>query len=386
MVAREASVLLKELAEQFRAVAIIGPRQSGKTTLARQVFPDRPYLSFETPSVRKFFTDDPLGFLSTYEGGAIFDEAQRVPDLFSYLQEVIDRSDQRGRFILTGSNNFALQENITQTLAGRLGYIDLLPFSINEIRSVEQNDYGNKADVFVFKGGYPEVATGKVAPEHWFASYIRTYVERDVRQLRAIENLAAFEKLLLLCAGRTGQQLNMSNLAIEAGVNVNTVNSWLGLLQSSFIIHLLRPHHRNFNKRVVKTPKLYFYDTGLACSLLGMKSADDLRFNTHRGALFENMVINEMLKNRYNNGQRSNLYYWRDNTGNEIDVLVDDGNELLPIEIKSGVTVTDEFFKGINFWQKMTGAKRSLILYGGDQYQKRSNGTEVIGWQQVCDL
>lgn len=383
---REASGILKKLAKQFRAVAVVGPRQSGKTTLAKQVFPGKPYVSLETPSVRKFFTDDPLGFLNTYRSGAIFDEAQRAPELFSYLQEIIDASDERGRFILTGSNNFVLQENIAQTLAGRLGYIDLLPCSINEIQTITRNDYGNRINAYVFKGGYPEIASGKADTEHWFSSYIRTYVERDVRQIKSIENLAAFEKLLLLCAGRTGQQLNLSNLAIEAGINVNTVHSWLGLLQSSFIIYLLKPHHKNYNKRVVKTPKLYFYDTGLACALLGLKTSEELQFHAHRGALFENLIINEMLKSRFNKGLRNNLYYWRDNTGNEIDVLIDNGGELMPVEIKSGTTVTDEFFKGIQFWQKLTGTKKAMIVYGGEQEQKRSSGIQISGWRQIGDL
>ncbi len=386
MVKREVSELLKKLARQFRAVAVVGPRQSGKSTLVKEVFPDKPYVSFETPSVRKFFTDDPLGFLNTYRQGALFDEAQRTPDLFSYLQEVIDSSEKRGRFVLTGSNNFVLQESITQTLAGRIGYIDLLPFNINEIGTVKRSGYGNDINTYIFKGGYPEIATGMAKVEPWFASYIRTYVERDVRQIKSIENLAAFEKLLLLCAGRTGQQLNMTNLAIEAGVNVNTVHSWLGLLQSSFIIYMLRPHHRNFNKRVVRTPKLYFYDTGLACALLGMREPKELQFNPLRGALFENLMINEMLKSRFNKGKRNNLYYWRDNTGNEIDVIIDNGKSLVPVEIKSGATVTEDFFRGTTFWQKLTGSKTGMIVYGGDQNQKRSSGTEVIGWKNIGDL
>lgn len=383
MVIREAGKHLHKLAKQFRSIAVVGPRQSGKSTLVKQVFPDKPYVSFETPSVRQFFNNDPQGFLDTYSKGALFDEVQRVPELFSYLQEVIDASDKRGRFILTGSNNFALQENITQSLAGRIGYMDLLPFSRSEINSIARNGYADKANNYIFNGGYPEIATRKSKPDSWFPSYIRTYIERDIRQIKSIENLAAFEKLLLLCAGRVGQQLNMSSLAIEAGVNVNTVQAWLGLLQSSYVIYLLKPHHSNFNKRVVRTPKLYFYDTGLACSLLGITAAKDLTFNMYKGPLFENFIINELLKNRFNQGLRSNLYYWRDNTGNEIDVVIDNGGKLLPIEIKSGATVTDDFFKGIRFWQKLTGAKKGLVIYGGEEGQKRSNGIEVASWKNA---
>lgn len=385
-VVRDASLLLKKLSKQFRAIAIVGPRQSGKTTLAKQIFPKKPYLSFETPSTRNFFESDPNGFLHQHRNGAIFDEAQRVPELFSYLQGVIDESDKRGRFILTGSNNFALQENITQSLAGRIAYIDLLPFSINEIQSQKKLPYKNGAHSFILRGGYPEVATKNVSTQNWFASYIRTYVERDVRQLKSIDNLAKFEKLLLLCAGRTGQLLNMSNLSIEVGVKMDTIQSWLGVLQSSFIIHLLKPYHVNFNKRVVKTPKLYFYDTGLACALLGIHSENDLRFHHMRGGLFENMVINELLKNRFNKGKRSNLFFWRDNTGNELDVIIDNGKQMIPVEIKSGATVTDEFFRGINFWQKISGKKNGIIVYGGNDIQQRSNNVTVMSWKTVGDL
>lgn len=386
MVDREAAGLLKKMAKEFRAVAIVGPRQSGKSTLARMAFPGKSYVSFETPSVRNFFISDPHGFLNTYRDGAIFDEAQRVPELFSYLQEVIDASSKRGRFILTGSNNFSLQEGITQTLAGRLGYIDLLPFSINEIQSQKKNFYRHDVHQFIFRGGYPEIATRKTDVNQWFASYVRTYVERDVRQLKSIDNLAAFEKLLLLCAGRVGQLLNMSNLAIEAGINVNTVNSWLGLLQSSYIIYLLKPHHRNFNKRVVRTPKLYFHDTGLACHLLGIQKAEELRFNIHRGALFENMVLNEMLKRRFNSGKRNNLFFWRDNTGNEIDVIIDNGKQLIPVEIKSGATITENILKGIQFWQKLTQIKKGIIVYGGSQSQRRTSGIDIVGWETIGDM
>jgi predicted AAA+ superfamily ATPase len=386
MIPREAAGSLKKMAKEFRAVAIVGPRQSGKSTLAKMVFPDKPYVSFETPSVRNFFLSDPHGFLNTYLDGAVFDEAQRVPELFSYLQEVIDVSSKRGRFILTGSNNFALQEGITQTLAGRLGYIDLLPFSINEIQSQKKNFYRHDVHQFMFRGGYPEIATGKTNIDQWFASYVRTYIERDVRQLKSIENLAAFEKLLLLCAGRVGQLLNMSNLSIEAGINVNTVISWLGLLQSSYIIYLLKPHHNNFNKRVVRTPKLYFYDTGLASHLLGIHKAEELRFHIHRGALFENMVVNEMLKCRFNNGKKNNLFFWRDNTGNEIDVIIDNGKQLIPVEIKSGATITENILKGIHFWQKLTGNKKGVLVYGGTQSQHRTGGIDITGWETIGDL
>lgn len=381
MIAREAQKELKILSAQFKAVAVVGPRQSGKTTLTRSFFPKKLYVSLENPDHRQFAEEDPRGFLAQYPEGAILDEAQRCPHLFSYLQQVLDESTESGQFILTGSNNFLLQQNIAQSLAGRIAYLYLLPFSFTELRKADL--LPDTLNRLMFKGSYPPVYSQDIPPEKWFPNYIRTYVERDVRLVKNISDLAVFERFLKLCAGRTGQLLNKSSLGIEVGVDSKTIASWLSILESSFIIHLLRPHHRNFNKRVVKMPKLYFYDTGLACALLGIQNEGQLATYPLRGSLFENFVISELIKTRYNTGKPDNLYFWRDNKGNEIDLIIDEGNQLYPVEIKAGQTITPAYFKGIEFWNRLTGSKGGTVIYAGENRQKRSSGAQVIPWYEM---
>lgn len=382
MIKRAIEANLIKLANQFKAIAVVGPRQSGKTTLARYVFKDKPYASLENPDTRQFATDDPRGFLSQYPNGAILDEAQRTPELFSYLQQVLDENDQPGQFILTGSNNFLLQESISQSLAGRIAYAYLLPFSIDELKTIAGPVTLHET---LFKGGYPPIYDKQIDPIQWYPNYLRTYVERDVRQIKNISNLAAFERLLKLCAGRIGQLLNMSSLAVEAGVDTKTVQSWLGVLESSFIIHLLRPHFRNFNKRIVKMPKLYFYDTGIACSLIGIQDTSQLDTHPLKGNLFENYVVSELIKNRFNAIRQNDLYFWRDNTGNEVDIIIDTGTTLYPVEIKSGKTITPAYFKNILFWNKITSGSDGSVVYAGDALQKRT-GTEIIPWNGTGSL
>lgn len=379
MIIRTATEEVRSLARQFKAIAIVGPRQSGKATLARNVFPYKKYVSLENPDVRLFATDDPKGFLEQYPDGAIFDEAQRVPELFSYLQQVLDDSSEKGKFILTGSNNFLLQENISQSLAGRIGYLFLLPFSTEEIARATKKP--QTIEDAIFSGGYPPIYDSEIEPNKWLPNYIRTYVERDVRQIKNISNLNAFERFLKLCAGRIGQLLNLSSLAIEAGVDGKTIASWISVLESSFIIYLLKPHHANFNKRLVKMPKLYFCDTGLACSLLSIHDSKLLTTHPLRGSLFENCVINDMVKERYNSNEPLDLYFWRDSTGNEMDVIIDHGSNLYPIEIKAGKTVTRDYFKNFQFWKKATGSENGTVIYAGSEGQKRSSGIEVISWR-----
>ena len=380
MIKRQAENQLLNLARQFKAVAMVGPRQSGKTTLARHTFPEKPYVNLENPDNRQFAMEDPRGFLSQYALGAILDEAQRVPQLFSYLQQVLDESPEPGKFIITGSNNFLLQENISQSLAGRIAYLILLPFTVSEIPG---ND---PLYQFMFRGLYPPVYDQPVDASTWYANYIRTYIERDVRQIKNIENLYLFEKFIRLCAGRTGQLLNMSSLAVETGVDVKTVSSWIGVLESSYVLYRLQPHHQNFYKRVVKMPKLYFYDTGLAASLLGIQDAGQFPFHPQTGALFENFILAEMIKTRYNRGRQGNLYFWRDNTGHEIDVLIESAGELYPVEIKSGQTITPDFFKGLNFWKKISEKESGTVMYAGSAHQKRSGGIEVVPWNHVHEI
>ncbi len=382
MIKRTAEARLIKLVKTFRSVAVVGPRQSGKTTLCRAVFPRKSYVSLENPDTLEFANTDPRGFLSQYKTGAILDEIQRAPHLFSYLQQVLDETKKKGLFILTGSNNFLLQENITQTLSGRIAYLQLLPLSLQELKDSKKI----KADYswHILSGGYPEVIAKKINPADWYAGYITTYVERDVRQLKNISNLSQFLKLLRLCAGRTGQLLNLTALSNDCGIDQKTVAAWLSVLQTSYIIYLLKPYHTNFNKRIIKTAKLYFYDTGVACSLSGISNTRQIATHAAKGPLFENMIVSELLKERFNAGAADNLYYWRDKTGNEIDILTDNAGKLTAIELKAGETVSPDFFKGIEYFSSLkTGTVQKLLVYGGNQEQKRSNGTIVKPWNKL---
>lgn len=378
MIKREAERQIRVLAEQFKAVAVVGPRQSGKTTLVKMIFKEKAYVNFENPDTRLFATDDPRGFLANYPNGAIFDEAQRVPEIFSYLQQILDESEINGMFIITGSNNFLLQETISQSLAGRVGYLNLLPLTLSEI-----NDTESTIEQRLFKGCYPSLHKEDSDPALWHINYIRTYIERDVRLIKNIVNLISFERFLRLCAGRIGQLLNMHSLAIEVGVDTKTIAAWISVLESSFVVFRLQPYHKNFNKRIVKMPKLYFCDTGLATALLGIQNAQQLDLHPFKGSLFENMVIVDFLKRRFNKARDSNLFFWRDNVGNEIDLLIDNGSELCPIEIKSGQTVTNDYFKGIQFWIKTSQQEGGTIIYGGNSIQKRSKHIQVIPYTEM---
>jgi predicted AAA+ superfamily ATPase len=382
MIKRTAEIRLRKLAATFRSVAVVGPRQSGKTTLCRLVFPQKTYVSLENPDILEFAKADPRGFLSQYKNGAILDEIQRAPQLFSYLQQVLDETKKKGLFILTGSNNFLLQENITQTLPGRIAYLQLLPLSLQELKDSKKIKavYG----WHILNGGYPEVIAKKIDPVDWYQAYINTYIERDVRQLKNISNLSQFTKLLRLCAGRTGQILNMTSLSNDCGIDQKTVNAWLTILQSSFIIYLLKPYHNNFNKRIIKSPKLYFYDTGVASSLLGINNVKQITAHAAKGPLFENLVITEILKERLNKGLPDNLYYWRDKTGNEVDVVADHTGKLTVLELKAGETISSDFFKGLDYFSSLHKmAENKLLVYGGKEVQKRSNGTTVTPWNEL---
>lgn len=384
MIKRDAIEKLAELAKTFKAVSLTGPRQSGKTTLVKSLFKDKPYVSLENPDSRNFAINDPRGFLETYSNGAILDEVQRTPELFSYLQEILDNKKEKGLFILTGSNNFLLQQTISQTLSGRIASLTLLPFSINELtneRIIPKSD-----DELMLNGFYPPVYDQKIPAIDFCPNYIRTYIEKDVRQIKNISDLIVFERFLSLLAGRCAQELNMSALSAEVGVDVKTIQSWIGILESSYIIYLLKSHHKNFNKTIVKRPKVYFYDTALVCSLLRIYSIYHLQSHPVRGFLFENMVITEFVKQRTNKGMAVNLYYWRDKTGHEIDLIIDNAGDLLPIEIKSGKTISNDFFRNIDYWCKLSNQKKSILLYSGSEHQKRSNGTKVYNWRKLLEL
>lgn len=375
LLTRTAEKELRTLAGQFKAVAVVGPRQSGKTTLVRMAFPDKAYVSLENPDTRRFAIEDPRGFIAGYPDGAILDEIQRTPDIFSYLQQVLDENKGKGRFIITGSNNFLLQENISQSLAGRVGYLYLLPLSINELPK-----HNLSVNEQIHKGFYPAIyeQEGQTDVSKYYLNYIRTYIERDVRLIRNVTDLYTFERFLRLCAGRTGQLLNMNSLAVETGVDNKTIGAWLSVLEASFVVFRLQPYHKNYNKRIVKMPKLYFYDTGVASALLGIENPDQLALHPFRGGLFENMIIVDFLKSRYNKGKPNNLYFWRDSLGTEIDLLVEKANSLLPIEIKSGQTITDDYFKSMSAWLRISGMEKGWVIYAGDEKQVRSNGITVL--------
>ena len=369
---------------QFRALCITGPRQSGKTTLSKQLFKGKPYVNFENPSVQHEAEQNPVTFLNQYKGGAIFDEVQRVPHIFRYLQEILDNNKKRGQFILTGSNNFLLQERVSQSLAGRAGYLSLLPFSYAELKQAKLAPA--EINKLILTGGYPEIWDEKLSPGTWMNSYVQTYVQRDVRLLRNISNLGAFTKFLYLCANYAGQLLNRDELAKQTGVDTKTILAWLGLLENSYIIFLLQPWFNNMNKRIVKSPKLYFYDTGLLCHLLGIKSVSGLQKNRVYGALFENWVITEIKKNNFNTGQNEGMYYFRDNTANEVDLITERDGEPLAIEIKAAKKTNSSMLRGLQFWQKNQPAGNSVLIHGGTTNELVSERTAIIPWTEVVNL
>ena len=377
MVQRELLTVLAEYATEFRAVLLVGPRQSGKTTLVQTTFPDKPYISLENPDERLLAETDARAFLNRFPDGAILDEVQRVPSLFSYLQEILDKTHKDGLFILTGSNNILLQESISQTLAGRLGILDLYPLSFREIVGIEKTHSLNE---LIFKGSYPEIYHKNRKPELWYGSYIRTYVERDVRQIKNIENTSLFIKFLKICAGRIGQQLNITALSNECGIDLKTVQSWLSVLEQTYVIKLLQPFYNNFNKRILKTPKLYFVDTGLACSLLGIRKVEEFELSHFRGALVENYFILECIKNNANQNLEQQFYYWRDNKGVEVDLIVDSGTSFLPVEIKSAETFSNDFTKNLKKIKSYSGVKEAAIVYNGKMEFETSASIKVVNW------
>ncbi len=385
MIERIMQKQLIELAGKYPVLSVIGPRQSGKTTLVRAAFPEKSYVSLEDPDIREYALNDPRGFLSGYRDGAILDEIQRAPHLFSYIQTIIDQKNVSGHYILTGSNNYLLQENLSQTLAGRVAILKLLPLSIEELRNTgyQMDNY----EEYLFKGLYPRIYDRQLEPELWYASYIQTYVERDVRLIKNITDLGAFQRFIKLCAGRTGQLLNLSTLGNDCGVSHNTAKSWLSILESSFIVFMLQPHFENFNKRLVKQPKLYFHDPGLAASLLGIESEQQLNTHYLKGGLFETLILTELAKYRYNQGLEPRIYFWRDNKGSEVDAIIEHRNSLIPVEIKAGKTISTDFFKMLNYWSKLASDRAGFpyLIYGGTESQNRSQ-IWVKGWTEAVHL
>ncbi len=372
---------LSRLAQKFPVITVTGPRQSGKTTLVKAAFPSLPYISLEEPDLRQIALTDPRGFLSNFSDGAILDEAQRVPELFSYIQSLVD-SDRNLQFILSGSSNFLLMEKIGQTLAGRSGILHLLPFSLPELK--DGNYPVEQYEQLIFTGQYPRIYDWDIPPTDFYPSYIQTYVERDVRLIKNIENLNRFIQFIQLCAGRIGQLLNFNSLANDAGISPNTARAWFSLLETSYIAYRLNPHHRNFNKRLVKSPKLYFYDTGVACSLLGIQSAEQVTSHFLRGGLFENLIVNEFVKRAFNQGQRRYPHFWRDRRGREIDCLLTDGERMTAVEIKSGKTISASYFRNINYWMTLAQDEQAegYVVYGGDKSLQMSDG-RLLSWKEL---
>jgi predicted AAA+ superfamily ATPase len=368
------------MGQKYPIVTVTGPRQSGKSTLLRHYFPEYTYVSLENEDMRALAADDPHGFLRTFPDKTIIDEAQRVPSLFSYLQTYTDEAGKEGMYLLSGSNNFLLMEKISQSLSGRTAILKLLPFSHRELREADKLPL--QADEVIYTGCYPRIYDKEIDPQDFYPSYIQTYVERDVRLLKNIGNISQFMKFLRLCAGRVGQLLNLSSLANECGIAVSTAKEWVSVLQTSYICYLLEPDYHNYAKRLVKTPKLYFYDTGLVCALLGIASSQQVATHYLRGGLFENMVINERLKAYYHSGRVPNFTFWRDSTGNEVDLLEYADGQVQAYEIKSGATFSPDQFKGLAKWSKLSGvpAEQCNVIYGGDQVVQTSQG-KVIPWR-----
>ena len=382
MIPRAAAPTLERLARGFPVVALTGPRQSGKTTLAKSVFSEKAYVSLENPDEREFALQDPKRFLQRFSNGAVLDEVQRCPQLLSWLQGWVDERGIMGDFVLTGSAQFDLIVGITQTLAGRVGRVELLPLSAAELVAAHQAPPNLHAAMF--QGAYPALYAREVSPQDWFANYIATYLERDVRQLLAVRDLGQFQTFVKMCAARTGQLLNLTSLGADCGISSVTAKQWLSVLESSYIVTLLQPHHRNFGKRLVKAPKLYFCDVGLAAWLLGIRDAATLETHAARGALFETYVITELLKQRFNAGQPGDLYFWRDSTGNEVDVLIETAQGLQAVEIKSGSTFASDWTSSLKKWKQFAGdeAIQPSLVYGGTASYAR-DGVQVWGWQHV---
>jgi len=385
LIPREIGESVLQRGREYPVVSITGPRQSGKTTLAKMLFPDHAYVSLERPDHREQAEEDPNRFLRGFGGGVILDEVQRAPDLFSYIQAIVDEHPHPGRFVLTGSQNFLLLEKISQSLAGRVAIFRLPPFSFAELQSSPYS-HGD-LDSYLFTGTYPPVYDRGYEPRPWYMDYVQTYIERDVRSVRRVTDLSVFQKFLGLCAGRVAQLLNLNSLATECGISHNTARDWMSVLEASYIVFRLQPYHVNFNKRIVKQPKLFFFDTGLVCALLGLESAEQLGRHYLRGSVYESFVISELVKSRWVTGRIGNGHFWRDRHGHEVDYLIESADGLVPVEIKSGETIRESMFDGLVYWSRLAGnqEERGFLVYGGKEDQRRNLG-RVLGWTRLAEL
>jgi predicted AAA+ superfamily ATPase len=384
MIQRQLEKKLKQLYRYFPVVSLNGPRQSGKSTLLRNTFPRLPYVTLENPDDLRIALQDPRRFLQNYPKGAIIDEAQNAPQIFSYIQGIVD-SQPKVKFILSGSQNFLMNQQISQTLAGRVGVLTLLPFSLPELK--KENLLKKGFEHAAFTGFYPRIYDKKIPPGLFYPSYLQTYVQRDVLQLIKVADISLFTKFIRLLAGRVGQLVNFSTLSSDVGVAVNTIKAWIAVLEASYIIFLLKPHHQNFAKRLVQQPKIYFYDTGLLCYLLGIENVKQVDSHFARGQIFENFVLLELLKNKLNNGQQSNFYFWRDKNGKEVDCIIETAGKLSPVEIKSSQTKSLHFFDGLNYYRGLAKAKskQSFVVYAGKEKLTTKNGL-LLPWDNMEEL
>ncbi len=384
MIERDILADAKFTLKQFRAVCITGPRQSGKTTLGKMLFKGKPYVSFENPAQQALANKNVAAFMKQYQKGAILDEVQRVPDIFRQLQGMLDANTKRGQFILTGSNNFLIQEQISQSLAGRAGYLELLPLSFTELQKAKLAKDNIAAHILT--GGYPEIWDEQINANKWMAAYVQTYLQRDVRLLKNINNLAAFNRFILLCANFAGQIVNRDELAKMVGVDTKTILSWLGVLESSYIIYTLQPWYNNLNKRIIKSPKLYFYDTGLLCYLLNIGTQQALLKHNRYGAIFENWCITEIKKNRANAGINGGMYYFRDSAGNEVDLLMEKNNETMAVEIKATKKPDNVDFHGLKYWKKYRPGDAAILLHAGSKNDLLNEGLGIIPWSGIGNI
>lgn len=379
-ISRQIDPRIKELSHKFPVISVTGPRQSGKTTLLRKVFPDYTYVSLENPDEQRFALDDPRGFLQRYDRYVILDEAQRAPQLFNYLQGKVDEDGLAGQYILSGSQNYLLMERITQSLAGRVALFKLFPFTFSELNSV--NRMPPTPEQAIFKGFYPRIYDKDISPGDFYPNYFESYIERDVRLLTVVQDLTLFRKFVQLCAGRTGQLLNYQALAADTGISPVTAKAWVGILEAGHIIFLLPPYYRNFAKRIRKAPKLYFYDTGLACHLLGIADKHDAAVHFAKGQLFENLVIAEIRKQHFHTGWTSDCYFWQDSNRREIDLLMEKKGNIIAAEIKSGATINPSFFDNLMLFQKYAGSEfdvKSYLIYSGTKSLEHTFAS-VRGW------
>lgn len=385
MIERKIGEKVLEVKNKMPVICITGPRQSGKTTLVKYLFPDYKYYNLEFPEHRQFAQTDAVSFLSNIEQGIIIDEIQRVPELLSSIQYIVDENKLNGKIIITGSQNILLMQSVSQTLAGRVALFTLLPFSVTELAGskFEEKSYED----YIVKSLFPRIYDQSLDVNTWLQDYINTYIERDVRHITAVKDLSSFSNFVSLCAGHTGQVVNYSTFSNNLGVDVKTVKAWMSIMETSYVIFLQQPYYKNFNKRVIKSPRLFFYDTGLACNLLGISNKTDFANHYLKGGLYESFVISELYKFIYNHKLNGKIYFFRDSHGNEIDAIIELESRLKAIEIKSGKTIIPDFFKSFRYFDKLFSDldTNNYLVYGGKDFQRRTAAT-LVGWNHLCRI